>query len=366
MLFKFDLSKLKVEYCFVTSVTEALGGSCNIVDDIEVYKLTGKYTSTRRPLPFAVARAYKKRTRQGRFVVPRLVAITSYEGVSVCIESASYGVEGFTSDSEYMIKVRLPQILKNEQWYTDGSTIYRLPDNVEDVSQHTKMVESGQLYAISVSALEFKTLFDPKIGELTRTKSILAFKTKKGDVILTPPVWNNVMDMRKSDETNACKFEAIDQAYMVNLDFVLTCADVIGQTWGYDKIGYLQLERYMLDLVTVNLPNVPKEVRITYDTKLSFLHSFIWLMGFIPKCENLEQFSLLRGVFKHLCKNGLFNKSVAKTSLTFVTLPPLVDVNQAKQNVLANYSDNQLFMYWTNGKIDDKKDANHGEQIFAT
>lgn len=335
-MFKFDLSKISIINVKLSSVTTALGGSITVVEETTVDGVI-KVKSSRIAIPFAVARNFIKMNKKSRFFVPIEVAVTFYDDIAVCIEkklpNAIYDDNGiWQSNSDYTTRRVLPKLVSNTekgQWYTDGHCIYQIPDDWADSSARTSLSQCGSLYAVTVLAVKFSQLMLINLMSTPGTRSCLAYKPSKGKPILSPPIWVNILDIRnntfhtsKNDQTKVPRFTQINNAMFVNLDFVLVAAKVIGKCFGYQHINFLRLNDHMINLNTVNLPNVDRSIRATYDIGISFLASAVWLMGWFSRCDNLAHYEQLRTAMKHLCTKCLFIREQLRK--THNTQPPQV------------------------------------------
>ena len=82
-MIRFNYNKLHLEYVLVNSVSMALGGSMNVVDEEES---TVKHPVNHRiVIPLAIARTLQQ-THGSRFMVPKKAAILWYE-VQLCKEN---------------------------------------------------------------------------------------------------------------------------------------------------------------------------------------------------------------------------------------------------------------------------------------
>lgn len=378
MLFKFNPAKMEIRYELVTAITEALGGSMRIVDQDIFNNEDRRMVTTRLPLPFAVARAVKKQNKnKSEFLVPVYMAIVTYEGVIVHIERATFDQheQRLDSTSERAVRVIREKVqdVQKGNWYTDGTVIYQIPHTAFNLNENkTYLTSSKRFFAESVTAFKFTDMVDLKLIGLCHTRSIVGFIDKNRNVVFTPPLWTNVMDLRtkgssgvktttdtKTDkpattepkDTTNYRFDLLNAEFSVNLEFILSSAAVIGEYFGYDQIEFLRLEDYMIDLRTVNLPKVSKSRRQTYNTGLQFVSCMAWLMGFIGKCNNLDTYSKLTAVMKILCRNGLFNTSQVEKTLNLKP-PAMLTADQARNQVYTKLDSNILGHYWaSHGKL---------------
>jgi hypothetical protein len=112
-------------------------------------------------------------------------------------------------------------------------------------------------------------------------------------------------------------FDDINSHLSVNLNFALKAGAEVGALFGYDAIQPLQLPRLMVELRTVNLPNIPNTVKSTYDIGVSFTHSLAWLLGMTRKADTLETLLVVRSLMKYLTQRGVFRNNVFQAARVF-------------------------------------------------
>lgn len=355
-MFKFDLQKLKVVNVHTISITTALGGSITIIDE-EATEREGKRVTRRLEIPFAVARAFIKTNKHSRFLVPIEVAVTYYDNMIVSIEkklpNALYDEDGnWTSTSDYVARRILPEVTQQGDWYTDGVNIYCVPDDWQDSSNREPLTADGRFYAVTTKGVRFQDMPFINLMKHPATRSCVAFKSANG-CVLSPAIWKNVMDIRgqrkfENDDRRAMKrFDLLCQQRFVNLEFVLSAGKQLGEMFGYEHIEFLELDRHMINLNTVNLPKVPKAIRSTYDTQLQFTTCLAWLFGYLTRCQTLEQYCSIRGVIKTLCNKGLFDRK--STEVLFDQEPPeAISDKQALENITKRWDQLAISMYFMN------------------
>ncbi len=355
-MFAFDPKKLVLRYEYVASITEALGGSIRIVD-ADHYNETGEANKTTRlDIPYAVARAFKKRNKgRSTYLIPVKMAIVTYDGVIVQVEKAQWiqSTDEWVCASSRAIQILLDKVQNTKDggmWCTDGQIIYKVPSHAFTLQyDHTWLSINKRFLAISVDSYKFSDMNDLKLLEMSHTRTIVGFVTNEQDIVYCPPIWKNVMEMRskgasgvkvakdnidvdQNEQTG--RFDILNQEFFVNLEFILTAGKSVGSLFGYEKIEFLQIQNYVIDLCAINLPKVDRAKRSTYDTGLQFMSCFAWLCGFIDQCENVNEFNKLRSVFKVLSMSGIFSKSQVEKSLN-IAPPPLKTKEEARESVKA-------------------------------
>ena len=106
------------------------------------------------------------------------------------------------------------------------------------------------------------------------------------------------------------RLDLIDKNFDVNLEFALAAGNTIGSNFGYKAVGPLRLEKLMLALTTVNLPNIKKSIRQTFPTGMTFLQAYAWLTGLINQTDDMQTLIQMRALIKTLCTKGIFKKNV--------------------------------------------------------
>ena len=61
---------------------------------------------------------------------------------------------------------------------------------------------------------------------------------------------------------------------------------------------------------TVNLPNVDKAVKETYNVGLKFTHSVAWLMGLMDRITDFTDYMSMRSVLVYLSTKGIFRSNM--------------------------------------------------------
>lgn len=371
-MFKFEIEKLKVINVHAVSITTALGGSITFVDK-EATEREGERVTRRLEIPFAVARAFIKTNKHSRFLVPIEVAVTYYDNMVVCIEKKlPNGIVdddgNWMSTSDYVLRRIIPKLTSEGDWYTDGVNIYSVPDDWKQSEDREPLTSNGRFYAVTVKGVRFQDMSVIKLMENPATRSCVAFKSNNG-VVLSPAIWKNVMDIRghrvqkQTEEQNKQRrFDALNQFMFVNLEFVLSAGKKLGELFGYEHIAFLELDRHMINLNTVNLPKVPKAIRSTYDTQLQFITCLAWLFGYMTRSETLEQYCAIRGLIKTLCNKGLFDRK--STEALFDQAPPQeITSEQALVDIRNRWGDLAISTYFMNKGDLKKVDAGSVESI---
>lgn len=143
-----------------------------------------------------------------------------------------------------------------------------------------------------------------------------------------------VEDIGSGMEVDEDHFDRVDEYLCVNLAFVIKAARELVDIFGYDSIEPFNLPALMLQMKTVNLPNVSSSVKQTYDSGIPFTHALAWLLGLLRKTETLEAYLTIRSLMKHLTTKGVYRKNAFDTTSVYRTghspdTVPLKSIEQA-------------------------------------
>jgi hypothetical protein len=120
----------------------------------------------------------------------------------------------------------------------------------------------------------------------------------------------------------------------VSLNFALAAGVELSEVFGYESIQPLQLPKLMVQLKTVNLPKLPKEIKATFNIGMTFTQTFAWLLGFAKQADTLAQEEAVRRLLKYLTSKGIYRKDSLKNDKIYqggvVTEVPMLTLDQAK------------------------------------
>lgn len=389
-MIKFDPSKLSVDIVQLKAVTTSLGGSISVIDDKR--STPTKEVMTRIEVPMAVARAFIMKTKKvTKYLKPVYTAIVKYDGFIVAMErhplaslgkledEGLFGIRRWEPDCELNFKSYIAPLTKrgDRQWYFDGRYIYSFETGLDAaVRAGEYLTGDGKFRKVMATTIDLQELSN-KDKIQPQDRSCMAFVTARGAYAVTPPIWKNLSDVggtqvrrsvdnAKSEDTlengvdrglddedddevdygaddrptlTAGTFDKIDETLAVNLNFALKAGAEIGKKFGYEFVEPLQLPRLMIELHTVNLPNVPKEVKATYDVGLKFTHAMAWLLGLSRKANDLETYIMMRSLMKYLTKKGIFRSNVFNAERVFKEGQSVETVPQLSVGQLINDTD---------------------------
>ncbi len=365
----FDSKKVEIKLMYVKMVSGALGGTLTVLDP-KRSKKAGKDVFSRIKIPHNLTRFWSKKYRGAtKYIKPVLTAVTFYEGRVIALERHPLGNAGketteglfgpvrWTPTSEVnLTKIIKPLVLSGD-WYIDGTYLYNLQQANLIAARH--LSKDGKFREVRVDAIKLALLGDEPSVE---SRVCLAFYPKNGDMALTPPIWKTLHNVGQrqltakghtqrdeeveDDESvtyvgtkeDTHQFDEIDNHLCVNLGFALKAGRELSELFGYDSIEPLGLDDMMIQLHTVNLPNIAHEVKSTFDTGLKFTIAVAWLIGLVKKAESLDSYITLRSLLKYLTTKGVYRKGAFGDAAIFkdgasLDGVKLMSIEEARTNV---------------------------------
>lgn len=355
-MIKFDITKLTVEHMYLKQVSSALGGMITVLDDKKSKKAKREVYS-KLVIPHQLARAFKKAHTVTKYIKPVLAAVTFYDEHVVALERHPLGNLGkattqglfgdveWISESETNLDKYLVPLDRTSDLFIDGTYLFTVEES--NVVRGTPLSSDGRFKAVTMSAIKLQNLaLREKLMPEERTA--LCFTPKGKKPFLTPPIWKTLgnvgnqqikrMDVDDVEDNNVIstdtfQFDQIDQHLSVNLGFALKAGRELSEVFGYDEIEPLALADLMVQMRTVNLPNIANEVKQTYDTGFPFTHAVAWLIGLVNRTNTLESYITLRTLLKHLTTKGVYRKGAFEADAIFkdpkVTDVPLKTIEEA-------------------------------------
>lgn len=368
----FDASKLSIKYVQLKSVTTALGGSIVVLDEVRS-KTQKKEVFKKVNVPLAVARQFMKRYAVRQYMKPIRTAMAMYDTRCVALEREPFNASAeanpnpvlWTADMESAVRNFLkPLVNGGEKWYIDGTYVYSMPQY--DTFEQFKSVSADKHFnEIRVSAVKLADLSTSRFDKVDE-RVCLMYEANNGERMISPPIWTSLSiigttqfnkqgasfegdseDIGEDMEVGEDHFDRVDEYLCVNLAFVLKAARELVQIFGFDSIEPFNLPALMLQMKTVNLPNVSNSVKQTYDSGIPFTHATAWLLGMLRKTESLESYLTIRSLMKHLTTKGVYRKNAFDLTSVYRTghgtnSVPLKSIEQAATTV-ANFSSLQQF-----------------------
>lgn len=357
-MIKFDITKLSVQMVQLKAITTSLGGSISVIDKART--TATKEVCTRVRVPMSTARDFIMKTKKvTKYLKPVNVALVNYDGHIIAMERdplASFGTlkDEFDSGREWVPHVvsniemilRPLMTLSSREWYFDGRYAYSFDAGAEQAVRNGDYLTSdGRFRKVLAQSIDTQELDNrDKLAAVQR--SCMAFVSSRGEFAISPPIWKNLsavgmtqlskagavqgnaedgddeedsdaLDVPEQGGAKEYNFDKIDEHLSVNLNFALKAGQEIGKTFGYEHVEPLQLPRLMIELHTVNLPNVPPQIKSTYAAGIQFTHALSWLLGLSRKANTLETYIMMRSLMKYLTKRGIFRANVFNAEQVF-------------------------------------------------
>jgi hypothetical protein len=359
MLNKFDASLITFNRVKIKSVSTALGGSLTILDeDASAHK--GKEVFKRIDIPMALARMFQVKYKVSRFMKPHEGALMMYDNKVIAIEKSVFDTrttEGLFGDREWLVTMEknLATIMENQinplekQWYFDGTFVYgfKTDDITQAIQAGERLDNTGKFRAIPVEAVHMNYL--AFTAPLTEHRLCIAYTASNGEFAITPPIWKSLGSKmggstakKNADEDTglSSNFSEVDNVMAVSLNFALSAGKELADAFGYDVIQPLQLPKLMVQLKTVNLPKLPKEIKATFDIGMTFTQTFAWLLGLVKNAQTLEQEESVRRLMKYLTSKGIFRKDSLKKEKIYmggqISAIPMLTIAEAKEQAASS------------------------------
>ena len=347
----FDSAKLTYKIIFLKQVTTALGGSILYLnhpsDDIK--------QAVRVDIPTVVARNFiKQHDKITKYLNSVPVAIVLYDNEVVAMErhplaslgidlSQPSGVDFWMPTVADALQYNIPSITANGDWFFDGRYAYSFggsfelfnPLNNENVSVDAKFK------VVDCKAVDLFLLQKSESIKVAKPRQCLCYVAGSGAYGLTSPIWESAQSIASSvmkdtivsddddidllidDDNNGVNYlnpneddkenhwmDKVNDNTKVNLAFALYCGTLLGKVYDYDKIDALRLPELMIEMKTVNLPNVASSIRSSYPIGMSFNQALAWLIGMLRAETNAVKYKAVLRCIKYLCKRGTFKRDM--------------------------------------------------------
>lgn len=384
-MIRFDKSQLAINFVQLKSVTTSLGGSISIID--EENSTPDEEVTKRVPVPMALARSFIQSTNKvTKYLRPVWIAVVTYGDHVIALERhpmvtlGTLEMEGPFGTKRWMPNVErivhdfvIPTVdAGDKDWYFDGRYVYSFDNqDLESVVLNGRFLSSdGCFRKIIAHTIDMQSMSSIDAGGQSMSiddRNCLAFVTAAGEFVVSPPIWKNIEGIGSSqllssatdddDDTDdgvqttiSNVFDKIDSSMSVNLNFALKAGQEIGGLFGYIHVEPIQLPRLMIELHTVNLPNVPKHIKSTYDCGMSFSHAAAWILGFMRHANTMETLLVVRSLLSYLTKKGLFRSDAFDQSSVFLPNMSVVDVPHMNIDGLIEKGLSRLFVNDGSGK----------------
>jgi hypothetical protein len=346
MLFPFDETQITFKKIKMKSISTMMGGVLTYLD--EHNSTDDKEVFLRMQVSDSLARLYKTRYKIAQYMKPQEVCLMMYGDRVVGIEKHIVNerfernrknelVEWRSFLEINFVKALAKMKVIGEDWMFDGSFIYRfMQSGIETVfSKGINLSDDGKFRSVSVDAIRVGLLNDID-GPLLITRQCLCYSPDGKHVAVTPPIWGSIgasRSIKKGEDSEGqgltAHFDSINQAMALNLNFALTAGTQLSRQFGYRSIEALQLPKLMIQLKTVNLPNLTAGVKATFDIGMQYKQALGWLMGLLYRSETFDDMVVLRGLIKYATGRGLFRKESVTKMRQVDAIVPLYTVAEA-------------------------------------
>ena len=386
-MFKFDQSKLHIEFVKLKSCSTALGGSIRVLDEV---KSTPEHKIYKKiNIPFAVARSFQQTYEKSEFVEPVVTALTYYGDHVVCVErhtdvKGQLTTKGFDGEDRMWIprtkvgidNFLLPLLNDGREWYIDGKYVYTFGNSSGNNTkayflEHARPITSdGTLRSIECIAFDLSDIAGKRSTSSRSTKKKRSSVSDKewyhalvpesracygfvvGSIVtITPPltkqlaIAGNAITITVKDENNRVteldRLEMINDTLYVNVAFALRTSEIIGNLWGYEMVEPLRLDNLIVELGTVNIPALPKSVKNTKAISMDFVTALSWLIGMINRCTTLNELMEIKSCISFLLTRGCFEKTMFDTDAIFKNAVPTTVHMKSEQECLAAYKSDE-------------------------
>jgi len=356
MHYKFDSSKISVEYVWLKQVVESIDSSMLVVDT-EASTAKESTVLKRYPLAQRTANMFKKMYSIKKYIVPVPAVVVKYDDNIISLERSYVNITEnivyhkptdspvFKSNSEKNVAIMLAEVIDDNDWYIDGQFVYKFDGDIENaIWDGDELSSNGKFNVVHVETFKLSTLcLSSECTPELQTRTCMGYITDSMEYSLTSPLWKDLNSLGEKQSvdviTGINRFDKLDQFLGINLNFALRAARIVGDIFGYDEISPIQLPELMIHLNTVNLPKIPKEIRATFDVGMKPTEAFAWLLGLLGKTTSYEDYITIGGLLKYLTQRGLFYKESFSSNKIFNlnmenTAIPLVDVNIKRKKIL--------------------------------
>jgi hypothetical protein len=336
-MIKFDPSKVEFKKIKLKSVN-SMAGSIQVVDET----ITDKEKTYKMECHNSITRLFKNTYKITFFTVPFECAVMLYDGNIIALEKATFnervheGVSGTVEWTPTMERVyrTVQSLMRTEcEWFFDGCYLYSFYDTLDNaVAKGKYLSATGNFRSLSAQSIHISYIgFTDNV--YVEGRNCLAYVANNGQYSISTPVWKTLggigQNKLKSNEDYiglSTQFDNVDNNLMVNLQFAIVAGINLTKQFGYQSIEPLQLPRLMVQLRTVNLQQIPTEVKQTFDIGLSFSQAMAWLLGINRSVTTYDEMITLKKLFRYLSTNGIFSKQELQNIVKGEGELPLLDL----------------------------------------
>lgn len=326
MLIKFEKDKLEYRKVKLKSINASNGYV--VLDDGKRLECTSSLVST----------IYKNIYGMTSFTIPAEFCLMMYEGLVVSLEKAAINERYVITSNGDMVEwqplmiSRVDNVLAKcrveYEYYFDGSYIYTFGDSIPyKLRFGRKMTDDGKFVSVDVSASNLSNVLSD-INPFGR-RNCLGYIASNGSYAVTSPLWATLVNIGENNMKKATmeikggmtQFDKVDRNMIVSLQFAIYSGKMLSKVFGYHSLDFLQLPKLMIQLNTVNLPNVPVDIRNTFDIGIPFTQCMAHLLGLLRKCETLEEVCMMNKVIKYLSTKGIYSRKAISATHNTKELP---------------------------------------------
>ena len=329
MLIEFDKDKIEFRKVKLKSINASNGYV--VLEDGKRLECTSSLVST----------IYKNIYGMTSFTIPAEFCLMMYDGLVVALEKAAFNERYVIASNGEMVEWqplmvgRLDKVVMrlhdHYKYYFDGSYVYTFGDSIPyKLRMGRKMTDDGKFVSVDVSASNLSNLMGDSIYFSRR--NCLGYIASNGEYSVTSPLWATLVNIGESNMKKASmeikggmtQFDKVDRNMIVSLQFAIYSGKMLSRVFGYHSLDFLQLPKLMIQLNTVNLPNVPVDIRNTFDIGIPFTQCMAHLLGLLRRCTSLEEICMMNKVIKYLSTKGIYSRKAISATHNIKELPLLV------------------------------------------
>lgn len=212
-----------------------------------------------------------------------------YEGIVLAYEIIIGGERNTAYNIENLKRLLDEQDL-NDGWYFDNEKFYRL-----DAKPSENFVDTQMTRYIDPIHLTYSNSID-----ITHTDVILI--TKDNSVLIQTPPISNTLDRRASSHN---LFKIDQDINFVSLSCLLNICDSLTKLYGGEIIERFDIPQYMIRHKTVNLSNLPINVKDKSSTSEKPIIMLAFILGLMVKESNTKNIRELTRLVKQVCRTGV-------------------------------------------------------------
>lgn len=317
-MIEFDIKKLHQKLLNVTKIS-MLGNITYIDDNGEEKNLMGNksfFTQVSKTFGITNFRKTKKMSFLYYDNVPLsidyLVLIMINEDERVKLEQSwNGGFLKFISNLENSLK---DEYFKDLKFYIDGKYLYYFKTDDEGEIKYKALSKSKDdlFHLTACKSLNLQNINSSLYKNNYRQVIIYKAKNKNGEYeTFVSPTIKSIKHKFKDDDKNQkskVDFDKINENFEVNLNFLLDAAKIIGGIYGYEATEFLNIEKTLIELKTVNLYKLQSHIINITTIDKNVLQCAAWMLGFYVRNKDLNNALKFRDMFSKLFSTYLISK----------------------------------------------------------